>query len=138
MLAYVLAGHCIQRTCYVLFCQGIFPTVQYSKHRCLSAPVRGHMFTGVLVIQKHGQIFTGELKVRNEDNIIIGGELFLCEIISQISLRGSPVCSRGFTSKAFCTGEIHGLSGDSFCSDFFTGQITGVEPSGVLRRECFE
>ena len=36
---------------------------------------------------------------------------FYVEIISQISLRGSHVCSRGFTCDAFCTGEIYNLSG---------------------------
>ena len=35
------------------------------------------MFTWVLVTEKHDQIFTGELKVCNEDSMIIGGELFL-------------------------------------------------------------
>ena len=38
------------------------------------------MFTGVLVIEKCGQIFTGELELCSEDSIIaiiIGGELCL-------------------------------------------------------------
>ena len=29
-----------------------------SLHPCLSAPVGGQMFTGDLLIEKHGQIFT--------------------------------------------------------------------------------
>ena len=32
-------------------------------HPLLGAPVRGQMFTGVLATEKHGEIFTGELKV---------------------------------------------------------------------------
>ena len=38
------------------------------RHPRLSASVRGQMFTGVLVTEKHGQIFTGELKFCNEDS----------------------------------------------------------------------
>ena len=35
------------------------------------------LFAGVLVTEKYGQICTGELELRNEDIIIVGGELFL-------------------------------------------------------------
>ena len=35
------------------------------------------MFTGVLATEKCGQIFTWELELRNENIMIIGGELFL-------------------------------------------------------------
>ena len=107
------------------------------KHPRLSAPVRGQMLAGVLVTEKYGQIFTGELKVCNEDIVIISGELLYIEIISQISLQGSPVCSRCFTCEAFCTGEIHSLSGGTdFAQIFSPGEITGVECTGALRRGC--
>ena len=66
----------------------------------------------------YGQIFSGELEFCIEASKIIGGELFLREIVFQISLRGSPVCSRGSTRAAFCTGEIHSLSGTNFAPIF--------------------
>ena len=34
-----------------------------------NAPVRGQMFIGVLVTEKYGQVFTGELKVCNGDSM---------------------------------------------------------------------
>ena len=43
----------------------------------LSAPVRGQVFTEVLVTEKCDQIFSGELELCNEESIIIGRELFL-------------------------------------------------------------
>ena len=46
-------------------------------HPRQSAPVRGQMLTGILVSETYGQTFTGELKLCNEDSIIISGELFL-------------------------------------------------------------
>ena len=48
------------------------------KHPRLSSPVSGQMFTGVLVTEKYGQIFTGSsnYELYNEDGIIIGGEPF--------------------------------------------------------------
>ena len=42
-----------------------------------SVPVSGQIFNGVLVTEKHGQSFTWELELRNEDIMIISAELFL-------------------------------------------------------------
>ena len=57
--------------------QSLYKRTVISWHASQSAPVRGQMFTGVIVTNKFGQIFTGELELRNEDIIIIGGEPFL-------------------------------------------------------------
>ena len=73
------------------------------------------MLTGVLVTEKYGQISPGSLNHVTRAALLLAGQCFYVEIISQISqssLRGSPVCSRGFTFEAFCTGEIHTLTGD--------------------------
>ena len=36
---------------------------------------------------------------------------FYVDVTSQISLLSSPVCRRGFTCEAFCTGQIHTRGG---------------------------
>ena len=41
--------------------------------------MRGQIFTGVLVTEVYGEMFSGELEFCNEDSIIIGGEPFLRE-----------------------------------------------------------
>ena len=56
----------------------------------------------------YGDTFSGEFEFCNEDSIIIGGELFYVKIIFQISLRGSPVCCRGFTVFHLCRGNHRG------------------------------
>ena len=38
--------------------------------------MRGQIFTGVVVTEKYGQVFSGELELSNEEGIITGGELF--------------------------------------------------------------
>ena len=48
-----------------------------SLHRCklhprLSAPARGQMITGVFVVEKFDQNFTGDLHLCTEDSMIIG------------------------------------------------------------------
>ena len=80
--------------------------------------VRGQMLTRVLVTKKPGQIFTRELKVCDENSIIIGQEVFLRRKISQISLWGSPVCSQGFIVQHFVLGRftlVWGLILLQFC-----------------------
>ena len=66
------------------------------------------------------------------------GNCFYVAIISQISLRGSPVCSCGFSCEALCTGEIHSLSGNLFFLIVFTKEITGLGCTWTLRRGCVE
>ena len=65
------------------------------------------------------QVFAGELKLCNKDNIIIGSELFLRCIISQISLRGSPVCNRGFTCGNFVSGRFTACPGTDLALIFW-------------------
>ena len=52
----------------------------------------------------------GSLTYVDEDIVIVCGELFLHGMISQISLRGSPVCGSAFTCEASGTGEIQSLA----------------------------
>ena len=48
-----------------------------SRAHHISAPLRDQIFTGVLVTEKYGNIFTGELELRDED-IMSKGKLSLC------------------------------------------------------------
>ena len=56
------------------------------------------MFTGALMTEKHGQTFTGELKLCSEGGISFGRELFLHRSNFQISLRRLPVVPGRFTA----------------------------------------
>ena len=56
------------------------------------------MLTGVLVTEKYGQIFTGELELCSEDSVNICRELFLCGNI--FSIFSSNLIEIEFESKS--------------------------------------
>ena len=92
------------------------------------------------MILKYGHVFSKELKLCNEDSIIIYGELFL----RGTNFSNFAPCVQLFPAEVslvrhfVATAEIHTLSRggsrDWFCSNIFTGEGTaGVECTGAIR-----
>lgn len=118
------------KLCVCFFSQIVSPLEEWIVMRTPRSkrPVRDQMFTGVLVTEKYAQMFTGEHQLCNEGGIIIDGELFYVNIISQMSPRGSPIWSWGFHLRGIlCRGDLL----DWLCSNSFAWKITGVEFTGV-------
>ena len=91
--------------------------------------------------EKHGQISPGSPNHSRGAVKLSAGNCFYVEIISQVSLRNSPVCL--FVDDVLLVRhlyrEIRSLFGDRFCSNCFNEEITGVEYNGVLtRRGCYQ